>query len=158
MGLFVSFIPTSPEEIDNFFELAPVSTTDVVYDLGSGDGRLLFAALEKGAGKAVGIDLNPARVQEARELANKKGIAARVSFVCADIMDMDLSEATLVLCYLYSTASTALKPKFEIELKSGTRVVMESFPIHGWKPIRIKKLEHRTFYLYCMPPELSAKY
>ena len=153
MGLFVSFIPTQLEEVEYFFELAPVSAPDVVYDLGSGDGRLLFAAMEGGAGKAVGIDLNIARVEEATELARKKGLSDRVTFVHADIMDRDLSGATVVLCYLFSTASTALKPKFEAELKPGTRVVMESFPIHGWKPLGVKKLVQRTFYLYRMPAE-----
>jgi len=155
MGYFISFIPTEAEEVGNFFDLAPVSSEDVVYDLGSGDGRLVFSAIEKGAGRAVGVELNPARVQEAREIARKKGLESRVRFVEADLMDVSLSEATLVVTYLFSTASTALKPKFEAELRPGARVVMESFPIHGWKPERIKKLQHRTFYLYEMPPEMD---
>jgi len=158
MGSFVSFIPTPFEEIDTFFELAPVSSGDVVYDLGSGDGRLLFAALEKGAGRVVGIELNAARVREAEEMARGKGLEARATFVNADIMDVNLADATLVVCYLYSTASTALKPKFEQELKPAARVVMESFPVHGWKPIGIKKLPQRTFYLYQMPPEIDPRY
>ena len=155
MGYFVSFIPTAAEEVNCFFDLAPVSAYDVVYDLGSGDGRLVFAAIERGAGKAVGVELNPARVREAEESARKKGIESRVEFVEADLMDVSLSDATLVVTYLFSTASTALKPKFEAELRAGARVVMESFPVHGWKPKEIKKLERRTFYLYEMPAELD---
>ena len=157
MGYFISFIPTAAEEVGNFFDLAPVSSADVVYDLGSGDGRLVFCAIERGAGKAVGVELNPARVQEARETAVKKGLESRVRFVESDLMDVSLSEATLVITYLFSTASTALKPKLEAELRTGARVVMESFPVHGWKPKRIKKLEHRTFYLYEMPPEMDPR-
>jgi len=153
MGLFVSFIPTATEEIDIFFDLAPVTSTDVVYDLGSGDGRLLFAALEHGAGRVVGVELNEVRVEETRDLARRRGFADRATFIHDDIMDTDLSGATVVMCYLYSTASAALKPKFEAELKTGTRVVMESFPIHGWRPLEIKHLPARTFYLYRMPPE-----
>ncbi len=157
MGYFVSFIPTATEEVGCFFDLAPVSLQDVVYDLGSGDGRLVFAAIERGAGRAVGVELNPAHVQDARELTKKKGLESQVSFIEADLMDVDLSDVTLVVTYLFSSASAALKPKFEAELKPGARVVMESFPVHGWKPKQIKKLEHRTFYLYTIPPELDRR-
>jgi SAM-dependent methyltransferase len=153
MPSFVSWIPTPYEHIDPFFELAPVSSNDVVYDLGSGDGRLLFAALEKGAGRAVGVELNPDHVKTARENAVEKGLQEKVTFLHADVMDVSLSEATLVFCYLITAASAALKPKFEAELKPGTRVVMESFPVSGWKPLETKSRDYKTYYLYRMPPE-----
>ena len=153
MSSFVSWVPTPLEHIDPFFELAPVSSSDVVYDLGSGDGRLLFAALEKGAGRAVGIELNPDHAKTASEKAIEKGLQDKVTFLQADVMDVNLSEATLVFCYLITAASVALKPKFEAELKPGTRVVMESFPVPGWKPVETKTREYKTFYLYRMPPE-----
>jgi predicted RNA methylase len=86
MGSFISFVPTPFEDIDVFFHLAPVSSTDVVYDLGSGDGRLLFAALEKGAGKAVGVELNPELIYKAREEAMEKGLGDKVTFLAADMM------------------------------------------------------------------------
>jgi hypothetical protein len=133
MGYFVSLIPTADDEVGCFFELAPVTESDVVYDLGSGDGRLVFAAVTAGAGRAVGVELNPTHVEESRRSASERGLDARTSFLHADLMDVDLSGATLVVTYLFSTASTALKPKFEAELKPGARVVMESFPVHGWK-------------------------
>lgn len=158
MGSFISFIPTATDEVGIFYDLAPVSSTDVVYDLGSGDGRLLFAALERGAGRVVGIELNPVHAAEASDTARKRRLSDRATFVNADIMDTDLSAATVIVCYLFSTASMALKPKFEAELMPGTRVVMESFPVHGWKPVKIKKLEHRTFYLYHMPPEVDPRF
>jgi SAM-dependent methyltransferase len=154
MGSFISFVPTPFEDIDTFFELAPVASADIVYDLGSGDGRLLFTALEKGAGKAVGVELDPAYVREARETAKMRGLEDKVTFLQADVMDIDLTDATVVLCYLYPTASTALKPKFESELKLGTRVVMESLPIHRWKPVKTKEFGYKTFYLYRMLPEI----
>jgi ubiquinone/menaquinone biosynthesis C-methylase UbiE len=155
MGSFVSFIPTPFEDVNTFFELAPVSSEDVVYDLGSGDGRLLFTALEKGAGRAVGVELNPEHVLTARQKAKEKGLESRVTFLNADVIDVNLSGATLVFCYLITAASAALKPKFEIELKPGTRVVMESFPVNGWKPVETKTVGYgfKTFYLYRMPPE-----
>jgi SAM-dependent methyltransferase len=157
MGSFVTFVPTPYEEIDAFFELAPVSADDVVYDLGSGDGRLLFTALEKGAGRAVGVELKPDLVRTVREQAKERRLEGRVTFLQADVIDVDLSEATVVLCYLITAASAALKPKFEAELKPGTRVVMESFPVHGWKAVDIRLVSDglKTFYLYRMPPEME---
>ena len=158
MGSFITFIPTPLEHIGPFFELAPVSASDTVYDLGSGDGRLLFAAMEKGAGRAVGVELNPEHINTARAKAKEKGLEDKVTFINSDVMEADLSGATVIFCYLITAASAALKPKFESELKSGTRVVMESFPVPGWKPMKTMPLEYKTFYLYQMPPEIDEKY
>jgi len=157
MPLFVEFIPTPPEYIDGFFELAPVSSSDVVYDLGSGDGRLLFAAIDEGAGRAVGVELNPEHVRTATEVARIKGLQDRITFMQADVIDLSLANASVVLCYLCSAASAALKPKFKSELKHGTRVVMENFPILGWKPAQTTQRMWQHFYLYIMPPESSGE-
>ena len=158
MPKFVDWIPTQPEFVNAFFELCPLTSSDVVYDLGSGDGRLLFAALEKGAGRCVGIDIDTERVKAANEAAEGKGIHNRIKFVQADIMDVDLSEASVILCYLYSSASAALRPKFEKELKSGTRLVMEVFPIPGWKPVKESGANGRPFYFYTIPWEKTDDY
>ena len=158
MGSFVAFVPTPFDHIDPFFELAPVSSNDVVYDLGSGDGRLVFAALEKGAGKAVGVELNAELARKARETALEKGFQDKATFLEGDVMDVSLSEATVVVCYLITAASIALKPKFPSELKPGARVVMESFPVPGWKPVETRSHEYKTFYLYRMPPEIDEKW
>ena len=87
MPNFVLWVPTMSEFIEGFFELSPVSSSDVVYDLGSGDGRLLFAALEKGAGKCVGIDIDAKKVNEARELAREKRMDSKVTFIEGDFLD-----------------------------------------------------------------------
>lgn len=158
MPKFISFIPTQSEWVNCFFELLELSESDVVYDLGSGDGRLLFAALENGAGKVVGIDIDPELVAKATETAKSKGLEDRATFIESDVMEVNLSEASVVLCYLCTSASEALKPKLELELKPGTRVVMESFPIPRWKPVRTTNKEYRNFYLYIMPPEQSDEY
>ena len=129
----------------------------MVYDLGSGDGRLLFAALDKGARRAVGIEINPLHVQRARQVAKSKGLDDRITFLEADVTDVNLSEATVVLCYLFTTASKVLMPKFESELKRGTRVVMESFPILEWKPAHSTPKGCKQFFLYIMPPTLASK-
>jgi ribosomal protein L11 methylase PrmA len=155
MPSFISWVPTPEEDIDVFFQLATVSQSDVIYDLGCGDGRLLFTALEKGAGKAVGIDIDPERISECKEIAKNKGLEDRIRFIESDVMDVNLSDATLIFCYLITAASAALKPKFASELKNGTRIVMESFPVPGWKPLETKNFGYKTFYLYQMPPVIS---
>ena len=158
MSSFINFVPTAHEDIDIFFELAPVSSSDVVYDLGSGDGRLLFTALDKGVAKAIGIDLDPQCICQANEIARSKGLDDRITFLEADVMEVSLTDASVILCYLSISASVALKPKFESELKAGTRIVMESFPVPEWKPVRIFDRGYKKFYLYTMPPEFSQEY
>jgi len=158
MGSFISLIPTPAEHVEFFFELAPVSADDVVYDLGSGDGRLVFAAIEHGAGKAVGVELNPEHVASTRKKAKEMGLENRVEFINADVMDIDLSKATVVFCYLITAASIALRPKFETELKPGTRVVMESFPVPDWEPDQSLTRAYKTMYLYRMPPKIDINY
>lgn len=152
MTHFIGFIPTEEEEIDSFFQLAPVSSADIVYDLGSGDGRLLFAAIEKGAGRAIGVELDPKPLEKAMKSVRDRKLEDRVSFIHSDVMDVDLSPATVVLCYLSSEASAALKPKLELELEYGARVVMEWFGVPGWKPVKTLRTNNKEFYLYIMPP------
>ena len=91
--------------------------------------------------------------KEAREKAESNNMADKITFVEADVMKVNLSEASVILCYLYPTASAALRPKFEKELKQGTRIVMESFEIPGWEPAEVKGKNSRRFYLYIMPPK-----
>ncbi len=153
MPSFIRFIPTPSEDVAVFFEMAPVKESDVVYDLGSGDGRLLFAAIERGAGRAVGIELDPVCASQAERTAIEKGMHDRVTLINGDVMEVNLSQATVVFCYLITAASAALKPKFESELRPGTRVVMESFPVPGWKPSNTWEYGYGRFYLYEMPSE-----
>ena len=141
------------KHIDVFFDLCPISPSDVVYDLGSGDGRLVFASAQKGAARAVGIELDSKLVDNARKEAAKRHLDDGVSFINSDIVDVDLSEATVILYYLSTAASWALKRKFESELKTGTRVVAEVFAIPGWKPAREMETATGYFYLYVMPPQ-----
>ena len=155
MPKFVIWVPTMSEFINGFFELAPLSSSDVVYDLGSGDGRLLFAALEQGAGRCVGIDIDSKKVDEARELAREKGLDDKVTFIEGDFLDYDLSEATVILCYLFPEALRALRPKFERELQPGTRIVSEVFTVLGWKENKVLEVNRKHFNLYVMPPEIE---
>ncbi|OGO35771.1 MAG: hypothetical protein A2147_07895 [Chloroflexi bacterium RBG_16_57_8] len=162
MPSFVRFVPTHPDHVDAFFELAPLSPSDVVYDLGSGDGRLVFAALEWGAGKAIGVELDPEHVRRARKTARSRGLQERAAFLQRDVSEVDLADATVVFCYLSPPASAALKSKLELELKPGTRVVVESFPVPGWEAARTARrgysdyYEVNEFYLYIMPASVRG--
>jgi SAM-dependent methyltransferase len=158
MPKFIGWVPTSPEFIGSFFELCPLSSSDIVYDLGSGDGRLLFAAVERGTKRCVGIDIDPDQVNASRQAAKSKGMDNRVIFIEADVMAVDLSDATVIFCYLFPSASEALGPKFEKELKPGTRVVMESFPVPGWTPDKVGETNGRRFYFYTMPAGKTEDY
>ncbi len=158
MSAFVGFVPTHPDHVEAFFELVTLSPDDVVYDLGSGDGRLIFAALERGAGRGVGIELDVSLVKKATKTALRKGLGERAQVLQADITGVDVSPASVVFCYLTPQASAALKPKFQRELRPGTRVVMESFPVPGWAPSKTTVkgytdyYETNEFYLYVVPP------
>ncbi len=158
MPRYIRWVPTTPEYMDTFFELAPVSPDDTVFDLGSGDGRLVFAAAQKGAKKCVGIDIDPDLVNAAKDAAKSKGSDGKVDFIEADVLSIDLSPASIIFCYLFPTASADLRPKFEKELKPGTRVVMESFPVPGWVPVKVVQVNNRRFYLYNMPVQTSHEY
>jgi SAM-dependent methyltransferase len=158
MPNFINWIPTQPECIDAFFDLAPMSSSDVVYDLGCGDGRLLFMALQKGAGKCIGIDIDSELIIHAKETAINKCLDKQVTFIISDVLSADLSQASVILCYLYPTAFAALRLKLEKELKPGTRIVMESFPMPGWKPVKVDNSANRNFYLYIMPVKKTEDY
>ncbi len=152
---FIDWVPTGLDDISPYFELAPVSALDVVYDLGSGDGRLVLAALKKGAGKAVGVELDPELIQDAKKAAKLNGFNDNITFVEADFMKVHLAEASVVLCYLSPEIYAALKPKFASELKSGARVVTQAWGIPGWEPARTIRKDGQYFYLYIMPSKKS---
>ena len=123
----------------------------------------MFAALENGAGKAVGVELSLRRVRRARLEARSRGLDARATFLRGDVLDVDLASASVVLCYLSPRASAALKPKLESELRPGARVVVESFPVPGWKIARtigrgyVDYYERNDFYLYVMPVRAAQR-
>lgn len=107
----------------------------------------------KRAQRAVGIDIDPERIISAREEAKKRSLEDKVTFLEGDVLEANLADSSVLFCYLSSAASAALKPKFEAELKPATRVVMESFPVPGWRPVRTFEKEYRSFYLYVIPAE-----
>jgi SAM-dependent methyltransferase len=127
----IHYVPTPQKVVDAMLTLAGVGPKDLVYDLGSGDGRIVIAAARRGA-RGVGIELEPALVAEASRNAKKAGVLDRVQFIEGDIFTADLSEASVVTLYLLSSINERLRPKLLRELKPGSRIVSHRFPMGDW--------------------------
>ncbi len=130
-------------------QMSNVGPADIVYDLGSGDGRIVIAAVKQfGAARGVGVELDPVRVQEAHALARQAGVSDRVEFRRQDLFETDLREATVVALYLGDLVNLRLRPKLETELKPGTRVVSHAFGMGDWVPDRQQTVSGRHVFLW----------
>src|SRR5438045_594376 len=130
----VIFVPTPQEVVDKMLEIAKVGKGDVLYDLGSGDGRIPVTAAKRYGIRAVGIDIDPERIREANENAKKAGVTNLVRFRQEDLFKADFREATVVTLYLLPDLNVKLRPRLWSELKPGTRVVSHQFDMADWKP------------------------
>jgi len=151
--LDVWYVATPHEIVDRMLFEAKVRTGDVVYDLGCGDGRMVIAAAKKFGTRGVGIDLDPARIKEARANAKAQGVDRLVTFRVADLFETDLREATVVMLYLLPEVNRRLKPKLFAELRPGARVVSHDFDMgRDWPPDRYANLGSDGIYMWVMPP------
>jgi SAM-dependent methyltransferase len=151
--LDVWYVATPHEVVDRMLFEAKVRTGDVVYDLGCGDGRMVIAAAKKFGTRGVGIDLDPARIKEARANAKAQGVDRLVTFRVADLFETDLREATVVMLYLLPEVNRRLKPKLFAELRPGARVVSHDFDMgRDWPPDRSVNLGSDGIYMWVMPP------
>lgn len=130
----VPYVPTTEEAVKAMLKLADVKSTDIVYDLGCGDGRIVIAAAKEYGAHGVGIDINPERIQEAKENAKKAGVENLVRFEERDLFDADIHEATVVTLFLLNSVNLKLRPKLLRDLKPGTRIVSNTFHMDDWKP------------------------
>lgn len=146
----VPFVPTPERVVAKMLEVAKVGPKDVVYDLGSGDGRIVIAAAKKGA-RGIGIDIDPERIREARENARRAGVTKRVEFRESDLFKADFSDATVVTLYLLSGVNLKLRPKLLAELKPGTRIVSHGFDMGDWKPAGTYTVGTSTVYYWVVP-------
>jgi SAM-dependent methyltransferase len=150
------FVATPEIVAEKMLEAAGLKPGEVVYDLGCGDGRILFVAVQKFQARAVGIELSPTLVKQASEKAQKLGLGEQVRVVQGNLFEADLRTADVVTLYLMRLSNERLKPKLVQELKPGARVVSHDYEIMGWKPDRVEKVMlHRrphTIYVYRMPP------
>ncbi len=151
--LDVWYVPTPHEVVDRMLDEAKVRSTDVVYDLGCGDGRMVIAAAKKFGTLGVGVDLDPARIKEARANAKAAGVDKLVTFRVGDMFETDIREANVVLLYLLPELNRRLKPKLFAELRPGARVVSHDFDMgKEWPPDRSVKLGSDGIYMWVMPP------
>jgi SAM-dependent methyltransferase len=148
----VIWVPTPDEVVDEMMALADVKPGDVVYDLGCGDGRLVIAAAKRGAGKAVGVDIDPDRIREARAAAREAGVADKVTFIEGDLFTMDFSDADVVTLYLLPELNLRLRPKL-LALRPGTRIVSHAFDMGDWTPDVERTVNGRTVYAWDVPEQ-----
>ena len=147
----VIFVPTPQEVVDAMLKLAKVTKNDVVYDLGSGDGRIPITAAKTYGARAVGIDIDPVRIRVANENLKAAGVGDRVKFLQEDLFTADISEATVVTLYLLPTLNLKLLPRLNSQLKPGTRVVSHSFDMGSAKPQETLNVNGRTVYFWTIP-------
>ena len=146
----VIFVPTGPTVVEAMLKLAKVGPNDIVYDLGSGDGRIPIAAVQQfNAKSAVGIDIDPQRIKEANANLAKSGVGDRVRFLNQDLFTTPIGEATVVTLYLLQTLNEKLRPKLQKELKPGSRVVSQTFSMgSAWTPDQTIQVDGRNVYLW----------
>lgn len=147
----VQFEPTPQSIVRRMLVAARVGPDDIVYDLGSGDGRIPIAAVRDFGARGVGIDIDPRRIAESRANAIAAGVADRVTFRNQDLLVADFREATVVTLFLSSELNDKLKPRLLAELRPGTRVVSYHHAIAGWRPRRIVQVGDGHIFLWIVP-------
>jgi SAM-dependent methyltransferase len=152
-GKIVPYVPTPQEVVDRMLELAQVKRGDVVYDLGSGDGRIVITAAKKYGVKAIGFEIDPERIKESQENIKKAGVGNLVEIRQQDIRNVDLSPASVLTMYLLPEVNLMIRPNIWKQMKPGSRVVSHDFDMGDWKPLKTENLKdgsswEHTLYLW----------
>jgi SAM-dependent methyltransferase len=157
----VIYYPTPPETVAEMLRMAKISKGDVLYDLGSGDGRIPIAAAKQYGIRAVGIEIDPKLVAEAEENAYQTNVSGLVRFRNEDMFRIDVSEATVVTLYLSEKLNVLLRPKLLRELRPGSRILSHDFRMGDWQPEQTVRVPwgklYRTVYLWTVPTPKSVK-
>ena len=151
----VIYVPTPRHIVERMIALADVDSNDVLFDLGSGDGRIVVEAAKRGA-RAIGIDIDPVRVAEGKRNAQEAGVTSRAEFRQDDLFATDLRSATAVTLYLLPTLNVKLRPKLFDELRPGTPVVSHNFPMSDWIPDSTLNLRGSSVFLWYIPANVSG--
>lgn len=152
--LDVPYVPTPQAVVDKMLEIGKVTRRDVLYDLGCGDGRIVVTAAKKYGARGVGIDIDPVRIQEARQNAQKAGVESQVELRVGDLFESDFSQASVVTLYLLPAINQKLRPQLWRQLKVGTRVVSHGFDMgEEWPPDRTVRVANSTLYSWTIKPE-----
>lgn len=149
----VPFVPTPQDVVEKMLELAQVKKGDVLYDLGSGDGRIVITAAKKYGVKAVGFEIDPDLLRQSRESIRKEGLEKLAEIREQDILTVDLSPATVVTMYLLPDVNLKLRPAVQRQLRVGSRVVSHDFDMGDWKPVKTEHIKDssgwdHTIYLW----------
>ncbi len=152
----VPFVPTRQEVVDEMLRVAGVQATDVVLDLGCGDGRIPITAAQKFGARGIGVDIDPTRISEARYNAQRAGVTARTTFRVEDLFETDIREATVVTLYLLPEINLRLKPKLLADLRPGTRIVSHDFNLGSdWPPDKTIRIGNDWIYFWIVPQRPS---
>ncbi len=155
----VIYVPTPPDVVDAMLKVAKVREGDVLYDLGSGDGRIPITAVQKyNVTRATGIEINPERIQEAEQNLKSAGVGDRVRFRNEDLFEANFSDATVITLYLLPALNIKLLPKLLKEVKPGTRIVSHAFAMGDWKPEQTLEIGGRAVYFWTIPARGTAAY
>ena len=159
--LDVPYVPTHESLVDEMLRMAKVGRNDVLYDLGSGDGRIVITAAQRFGTRGVGYDLDPERVSEARENARRAGVTDKVRFEQQDIFTAKIADATVITMYLLPDVNLRLRPKLLAELKPGTRIVSHNYDLGDWQPIQRKEMDvtgiNHTLFLWVVPARAGTR-
>ena len=158
-GKDVVWVPTAQTLVNKMLDMAKLTPQDILYDLGSGDGRTVITAAKRGA-RAFGIEYNPDMVELSKRNATQEGVAARATFEQADIFKADFSKATVITLFLLPELNVKLRPTI-LEMKPGTRVAANSFDMGDWKPDQTARVEGKcetwcTAYLWIVPAKVAG--
>jgi len=158
-GAEVPYVQTPAEVVTEMLRLAGVNGNDLVYDLGSGDGRLVIAAARDFGARGVGVEIDPRLVAQSAESARRAGVGDRVAFRAGDLFDTDLSDATVVTLYLSPELNLRLRPKLLRELRPGARIVSHDFDMGDWPPSQTIRVASRdrlsNVFLWIVPPKTA---
>jgi SAM-dependent methyltransferase len=156
IGAPVPFVTTPPRVVSEMLRLADVSPGDIVYDLGSGDGRIVIAAARDYGARAVGVEIDPKLVQESVRNAESAGVSSRVRFIQQDLFQVDMGEATVVTLFLLPGINVMLAPKFVKELRPGTRIVSYLHDMGEWQPDKTIRIDTSSVYYWVVPADVSG--
>ncbi len=158
VSLDVPCVPTPPDVVDRMLEVADVGPDDFVIDLGSGDGRIAIAAVRNhGAKGAMGVDIDPERIAEARANAEEAGVSDKVEFRNQDLFETDFSNASVLTMYLLPAVNMSLRPKV-LQLKPGTRVVSHAFDMDEWEADHYERVDGRSVYMWVVPAAVEGSW
>ena len=152
----VPYVPTPQDVVEKMLNLAKVTSDDVVYDLGSGDGRIVITAAQKYGARAVGIEINPDLFRQSSTRIKDLGLDSRAHIICENMFDVSLHPATVVTLYLLTSFNEKIRPKLDSQLRPGARIVCHDFHIPGWDPEKIEDVVSKNglphkLYLYVHP-------